>query len=212
MLLKERRYNLIFNELREILLNSNKDIGVLLNYDALIEPIKDKFESDELRYAIRHLVDKNFLEKISGGDIKLTKKGFDEWLFPLGQEDAKKIFISHATEDKIFAGKIKSCLEKLGFIAFLAHEDIPATAMWRDKLISELKTSGIFIALRTKNYAGKQYTEQECGFALALNKRILSLCVNTKSSEMGFCSEFQGKNFEDNNIDDITAYLKKQIT
>ncbi|MEA2065167.1 MAG: toll/interleukin-1 receptor domain-containing protein, partial [Patescibacteria group bacterium] len=205
MLLKERRYNLIFSAIREIIINSDKDIGVLINYDKLVETIKDKFNKDELRYAIRHLVYKNYLVSYNGklesySELKLTMKGFNEWLFPYGPEDSKKIFISYATDDKKLAGKIKCNMEKIGFTIFLAHEDIPAIAIWRDKLISELKTSGIFIALRTQNYTGRQYTEQECGFALALNKRILSLCISTKSSKMGFCSEFQGKYFNDDNI------------
>lgn len=218
MLLKERRYHLIFNAIKEIIINSDKDIGVLINSKEITDPIKDKFSNDELIYAIRHLVHRDYLETYNIPDdysqLLLTQKGFDEWLFPYGPEDPKKIFISHAIEDKILAVKIKLCAEKIGFSGFVAHEDIPATDKWRDKLISELKTSGIFIALRTENYTGKQYTEQECGFALAFDKRILSLCIGTKPSEMGFCSEFQGQSFKNdsNLVDNISQYLKKQFT
>lgn len=80
---------------------------------------------------------------------------------------------------------------------------------WRDRIISDLKTCSIFIALRTENYIRKEYTEQECGFALAMNKRILSICLNTELSEMGFCSEFQGVKLSDQK--EIFDYLKKQL-
>jgi hypothetical protein len=91
---------------------------------------------------------------------------------------------------------------------FLAHEDIEPTAKWRDKIISDLQSCSIFIALRTKDYLHKQYTEQECGFALALNKRILSLNIGVSTSEMGFCSEYQAKSFKPEEIDKIFGYRR----
>ena len=188
MKLKERRNFQVINSIRESLLDSEKDIEVLFSPMEFFSDIGKKFSEQELSYAVRYLN---------------------------GSDDRKKIFISHASEDKNLAGKIKEELEKIGFNVFVAHDDIPATEMWRDKIISELKVSSIFVALRTKLYSQKQYTEQECGFALALNKRILSLCIDIKSSEMGFCSDFQGKQFETKGKDDVTKqiidYLKAQL-
>jgi hypothetical protein len=63
----------------------------------------------------------------------------------------------------------------------------------------------------TKDYIQKQYTEQECGFALALNKRIMSICIGISTSQMGFCSEFQGANFEVGAEEKIFDYLEKQL-
>lgn len=217
MKLKERRYNLIFSRLRDIILDSDWDIGVHIPSHKLSRSLEKDFSKDEIVYATRHLIGKGYLEEasVSEGFI-LTRKGYEEWLFPEGSENPKRVFISHASEDRKVAVQLKIILESLGFTAFVAHEDIPATAEWRDKIISELKGSGVFIALRTINYVGKQFAEQECGFALALEKRILSLCVDTSTATMGFCAAFQGKTFKSRDgkipITQIGDYLKKQFT
>ena len=216
MKLKERRYNLIFSRLRDYILDSEWDIGVSFPTDKLSRNLVNDFGNDEITYAVRHLVGLGYVENDGSSNLILTSKGYEEWLFPDGLENPKKVFISHASEDKKTAMEIKKILEKLNFTAFVAHEDIPATAEWRDKLIAELKGSGIFLALRTPNYAGRQFAEQECGFALALEKRILSLCVDTKTSSMGFCAAFQGKPFKSKYgkipIELIGNYLRKQLT
>ena len=216
MKLKERRYNLIFSRLRDIILDSEWDIGVSMPSHKLSQVLEKDFGKDEITYAIRHLVSKEYVEDDGTTNLILTRKGYEEWLFPEGLENPKRVFISHASQDKKFAVRLKKLLEDFGFTAFVAHEDIPATAEWRDKIISELKGSGIFLALRTKNYIGKQFAEQECGFALALEKRILSLCIDTPTSSMGFCAAFQGKFFDLEAgkipVSKIGSYLKKQLT
>lgn len=212
MKLKERRNFQVINYIRDVLLDSDRDIGVSINLK-IFDDIKTKYSGEELIYALRYLKEKGYFSffRQDSGDYVLTVKGYDEWLFPDGPIDQKSIFISYAIEDKKFAGELKEFLEKEGFRAFLAHEDIEPAAKWRDKIISDLKSSNIFIALRTREYIKKQYTEQECGFALSLNKRILSICINVKSSEMGFCSEFQGANFEKLDKEKIFDYCKKQL-
>src|SRR3989339_1807608 len=197
MRLKERRNFQVSNRIRDILLDSEIDIGTLISED-LFYPLKIEFSDEEVTYALRYLRDKTYLDNYRGesSGYKLTLKGYEEWLFPNGPTNEKGVFVSYAIEDKILANQLKKHLEKLGLSVFLAHEDIEPTAKWRDRIISDLKTCAIFVALRTKTYIKKHYTEQECGFALALNKRILSICIDTEISEMGFCSEFQGVEFK----------------
>lgn len=212
MLLKERRHNIVTESIKELLLNSNKDVGVFIHDQELIVPLKNKFDEEQVAYTLRHLAGKEYFTQTAGG-YYLSQKGFDEWLFPNGQVESNKIFLSHASEDRVMAAEIKEELEKNGFNVFVAHDDIPGTEEWREKILSELKISEIFIALRTKNYSKKSFTEQECGFALAMGKRILSLCVDSSPSEMGFCSAFQGHGFKDEDglIDSIVVYCKKQL-
>jgi len=215
--MKERRYFLIMNKIRENLMNSQKFIDVLLSSKLdLICSLEKEFDQDELAYTLRYLVRKGYLDCHGNThdfeNLKLTIKGFDEWLFPRGVANHQKIFLSHASEDKKLANELKIQLEKDNFIVFVAHDDIPGTEEWRDKIISELETCGIFLAFRTSKYCGKSYTEQECGFALALNKRILSICIDIKPSDLGFCSAFQGKQFKKNeSIIEIAKYCKKQL-
>lgn len=218
MKLKERRHYQIMHRIRDILMESEKFIGVMINSKDLTQPLSDDYSSDELSYTIRLLVHKGYLDPYQNASqlqsVTLTVKGFDEWLFPYGQEDTNRIFFSYAHEDKVLAEKIKEQIEQKGFSVFLAHKDIKPTAEFRDKIISELTSCGIFIALRTKNYS-KQYTEQECGFALAMKKKILSLCIDTTPSDMGFCGVYQGHKFtikeETQLINEITEYCLRQL-
>jgi hypothetical protein len=217
MKLKERKPYLIMEHMRDILLESDKDIGVLINpVDFFYRPLGNgKFTMQECQYTIRYLVQKGYMESNYSNpddlsEIKLTAKGFEEWLFPDGHENPNKIFLSHATKDKRMAGLIKESLEP-DFSVFLAHDDIEGTAKWRDRILSEMKTSGIFLALRTENYKNAQYTEQECGFALAMGKRMLCVCIGTKASEMGFCGEYQGFTCEDGSPEKIADYCRKQF-
>lgn len=200
----------VINRMREMLLDSDRDIGVLINSD-FFKKLEEEYSFDEVHFSLKYLIGKGHLDYYPGGGYQLTSEGYDEWLFPSGPIDEKSVFLSYAVEDKILAGKLKKVLEESGLRVFLAHEDIEPTAKWRDKIISDLKASNVFLVLRTKNYIGKQYTEQECGFALALGKRILSLSIDTKSSEMGFLSEFQGAAFKAGEEEKIFAFCIKQL-
>ena len=216
MKLKERRYNLVIHKVREWLLDSSSEIGATIHTDKIKRGITE-FAKEEINGAIKHLMGKEYLDPCDETDkstlerIKLTSKGIEEWIFPEGYDNQKRIFLSHASEDKKLAGQIKEGLEQMGFEIFIAHEDIPGTVEWRDRIIAELSTCGIFFALRTKTYNGKPYTEQECGFALAFKKRILTIFVETNPGDAGFCEAFQGKKFQITDIEDIMKYCTKQL-
>lgn len=214
MKLKERKMFQVVNRMRDVLMDSELDIGVRLDPEEEFFAIEEEYSEEEMNYAVRYLEGKGYLELYQPGvlgEYKLTVKGYEEWLFPTGPVDEKSIFVSYATKDAAFAGKLKERLETVGLRVFLAHEDIEPTAEWRDRLISDLKTCSIFIVLRTKNYLNRPYTEQECGFALALDKRILSICVGTDPSKMGFCSAFQAVSFKEGEEEEVFEYCKKQF-
>ena len=212
MRLKERRTFQIINRIRDILLDSESDIGVLV-YRGVFEELDTEFSKDEVTYTLRYLDGKGYftLREDKAGYV-ITAKGYDQWIFPDGPAIANSVFVSYAVKDKKLAGDLKYELEKVGIVVFLAHEDIEPTEKWRDKIISDLKSSTTFIALRTKNYLGRPYTEQECGFALALNKRILTISIDTGSEDMGFCSEFQGEKFKSGDESKIFEFCKKQLS
>jgi hypothetical protein len=85
-LLHQRRYSEVGNEMRDILRNSEKDIGVMINAETFfLKPLTCKgFSSDEVWYTIRGLIEKGFLSFWDGSsdnyeEIKLTQKGRDNW-------------------------------------------------------------------------------------------------------------------------------------
>ncbi len=215
MKLRDRRYHLVFNHLREYLLDSEKDVGVVITRTEIHNALKARFpdlSSEEITYGVRHLAAKGFLEATDMSDYTLTQTGIDQWIFPMEGIDPKKVFLSYAIEDKVLAGKIKKGLEP-DFFVFVAHDDINGGAEWKDVIISNLKNSTAFLALRTESYAKKSATEQESGFALALDKRIITLGVGTSLSDAGFCSHLQGHKFEisPDPAEKIIAYCRKQL-
>lgn len=218
MKLKERRHYQVMKEMREILLDSIKDVGVSIQNTELIKPLEEKFENDELVYTWRLLHYKGYLKNYAGGGQNydagetgyLTEKGFTEWLFPLGPENPRKAFISFADVNKGMAGSLRDGLKDCFDEIFLSHESIPVGYIFRDRLISELTTSGVFIALRTGEYSKANYTEQECGFALALNKRIVCIWLGTDPEKTGFCGAHQGKKFKaDEDIQNIVTWCRQ---
>jgi hypothetical protein len=211
MKLRERRIFPVINKIRDFLMESDKDIGVLVD-TVLFRKIEEEFSTEEVSYALRYLDGKGYFTRRSdGAGFILTSKGYEDWLFPGGHINPNGVFVSYSVKDAKLAGSLKRELEKEGLKVFLAHEDVEPTEKWRDKIISDLKSSRIFIALRTKNYLGRPYTEQECGFALALNKRILTISIDTESEDMGFCSEFQGQKFKSGENSKIFEFCKKQL-
>jgi len=201
----------VINRIRDFLMDSDRDIGVLVDTTSF-KHINTEFSDEEVTYALRYLDGKNYFKLRSDrAGYVITPEGYERWLFPEGHINPKSVFVSYAIKDKKLAGNLKVELEKNGLKVFLAHEDIEPTEKWRDRIISDLKSSRTFIALRTKNYCGRPYTEQECGFALALNKRILTIFIGTSTDDMGFCSEFQGEKFEEVEEQKIFEFCKKQL-
>src|SRR5262245_223111 len=101
MKLKERRLFAVISKIRDLLIDSDKDIGVLVNR-YFFDSLDRDFSEDEVTYALRYLDGKDYfkIRAIDHAGYVLTAKGYDEWLFPDGQIDPKKIFLSYAIADK----------------------------------------------------------------------------------------------------------------
>lgn len=214
------------NDLRQWFLDSELNIGVffdaspkntqLHNYLVLV----CGFTWDEIVYGLRYLREKGWLDYYPphgsthhAESLTLTKEGFEEWIFPdgAGPGDPKRIFLSYNTDDKIFAGNLKKYIESHSKLSvFLAHDDIEIGAISRDRMLAELRTCRTFVALRKPGYS-TPYTEQECGFAVALGKRVISLCIGG-DFDMGFLSDVQGKGLNESiTVEELGEYLLKQL-
>src|SRR3989338_6287618 len=103
MKLKEKRYHLVINYIKEWLLNSDKFIGVTITTEKI--PLKSQgFTPEVILGSLRYLLGKGYFEPCSKSDelsldsVKLTQQGMDEWLFHEGLENHKRIFLSHASK------------------------------------------------------------------------------------------------------------------
>lgn len=102
-----------------------------------------------------------------------------------------KIFLSYSHLDKRLAGKIKTYLRQYGLKVFLAHDDIEPSEEWADKILEELRDCDVFMPILTKHFNKSNWTDQETGCALILNKLILPLKGDVDPH--GFISRYQAR-------------------
>lgn len=103
--------------------------------------------------------------------------------------DSIRIFISYSTRDKEAVGALKQHLELFGFEVFIAHDDIGAGLEWQDEIITHLERSDVFVPVLTGRFHDSEWTDQEVGMALALNKLIIPVKISV--TPYGFMGRFQ---------------------
>lgn len=107
-----------------------------------------------------------------------------------------RVFLSYSSKDKKLVGDIKQSLESLGFEVFLAHEDIEPSLEWQEEIIKNLRTCDIFIPIVNENYKKSNWTDQESGFAVALEKLVVPIDVGLVP--YGFIGKYQALKLGDN--------------
>jgi len=100
-----------------------------------------------------------------------------------------KPFISYSHKDRALAREVKDQLGHFGLQAFLAHEDIKPSAAWVTTIQAELRGCDPFLPLLTNNFPRSEWTDQESGVALGLDKLIVPLRVDI--IPYGFVGAFQ---------------------
>ncbi|MFA4888772.1 MAG: toll/interleukin-1 receptor domain-containing protein [Candidatus Omnitrophota bacterium] len=126
------------------------------------------------------------------------------------------IFVSYSHKDRNIAGQIKESLEYLGFDVFLAHEDIKPSTEWQERILKELRTRDVFLAVLTDEFRGSEWTGQETGIAFAADKLIIALKVSI--DPFGFISKFQALKFNKDIVSETSREIihtiaeKKDIT
>ena len=79
------RYSEVENKIKDILRNSDKNIGVLIQVDNFFvkKLISEGFLHEEVIYTVRRLKGRGYFDYFNGedeNDLTLTIKGVDEWL------------------------------------------------------------------------------------------------------------------------------------
>jgi hypothetical protein len=105
------------------------------------------------------------------------------------QRNLIRIFFSYSNEDKKAVGRLKELLERVGFEVFLAHEDIEPCSEWQTEILKYLKNCDVFIPFLSNNFKNSNWTDQETGIAISLDKFIVSLQVDLPP--YGFAGRYQ---------------------
>ncbi|WP_159079850.1 toll/interleukin-1 receptor domain-containing protein [Methyloceanibacter sp. wino2] len=110
------------------------------------------------------------------GDLGIDAAG-TESNAPANWRDTKlfRLFISHISQEKVKATRLKECLATYGISGFVAHDDIHPTLEWQDEITRALFHMDAFIAMHTRGFSASTWTQQEVGFAVARGVKIVSL-------------------------------------
>src|SRR5262249_47275885 len=88
----------------------------------------------------------------------------------------------------------KYSLGSYGIAAFLAHEDIQPSEEWQDEISHRLHACEVFFPLLTDSFKSSDWTDQETGIAVALNKIIVPLKATL--DPYGFIARYQAQSLE----------------
>jgi len=86
-----------------------------------------------------------------------------------------RLFVSHISTHKDRATRLRECLTPYGVAAFVAHEDIEPTLDWQNQIERALHVMDAFLAIHTPGFSKSNWTQQEVGFAVAKDVKIISL-------------------------------------
>jgi hypothetical protein len=110
-------------------------------------------------------------------------------------EGVAKVFISHIHQERIFAGELKRVLNgRYNLAAFVAHDDVKPSRVWRDSIKLALSSCDFFVALLHPGFHRSQWCDQEVGWALARDIPIFPIRPappESRSTEDGFLEEHQ---------------------
>lgn len=110
--------------------------------------------------------------------------------------DRINAFIGHSARQKVLAGRFKVCLVNYcGYDSFLAHEDIPGSALWEEEIIKGIENADFFIPLLSEEFKSSNFTDQEIGIAVALKKKIIPIMLDD-INPYGFINKYQGLQYK----------------
>jgi hypothetical protein len=143
------------------------------------------------KFALKDASDSTLLEIASELDLKPVVASKVLALPPKNWQTASKlkIFISHISKDKDKAIRLKTCLLAYAMDGFVAHQDIHPTLEWQVEIERALRNMDAFIAIHTKGFSESIWTQQEIGFAVARDVKIISLKMGEDPT--GFISKHQ---------------------
>lgn len=134
--------------------------------------------------------------------------------YPKNWEDETglKAFISHRSNIKDSAHRLKNSLKSHNISGFVAHDDIAPAREWQEQIEKALNTMDIFISIHCKDYSQSEWCQQEMGFAIARNVDIIPIKGKTKNGDIlpnGFAGKIQA--MTPKNLNDLTNKIVNTV-
>ena len=101
-----------------------------------------------------------------------------------------RIFLSHKVSDKVNVAMLSNRLSLFGISAFVAHKDIKPTKVWQEEIENALCSMHALVALVGDNFHTGNWTDQEVGFALGRNVKVISVKL-ANTDPKGFIAKSQ---------------------
>ena len=120
-----------------------------------------------------------------------------------------RLFVSHISKDKDKAMRLKETLASHKISAFVAHEDIEPTLIWQDEIERGLYAMDAMVTVHTPGFSLSHWTQQEIGFALGRNVKIISLRMGEDPS--GFLSKQQALSRRNRKAEKISEEIVKLL-
>jgi CHC2 zinc finger/TIR domain len=121
-----------------------------------------------------------------------------------------RLFVSHISQHKDKAARLKGCLDCFAINAFVAHDDILPTLDWQSEIERALATMDAFLAMHTDGFSESCWTQQEIGYAVCRRVKIISLKMGNEDPA-GFISKHQALPRQGRSAEAIAKHLNELL-
>ena len=112
-----------------------------------------------------------------------------------------RVFVSHISENKANAGRLKGSLERYGISSFVAHDDIEPTKEWQREIEDALFSMDGLIAILAPGFNRSNWTNHECG--VAIGREVIVVPIMFGKNPHGLIGKFQGVKAKDRSLADV---------
>ena len=116
---------------------------------------------------------------------------------------ARTAFVSYSVEKKREGGSVKECLGRFGYECFLAHEDLHVSEEWKHRILEELGTADVFVALLSKEFMASKWCGQELGFIVSRPEVLVVPISLDGTMPYGFIEHLHGIRVDGVNLDAV---------
>ena len=104
----------------------------------------------------------------------------------------RRAFVSYSVEKKEAGGAVKECLSRFGYECFLAHEDLQVSEEWKRRILEELGSADVFVALLSEEFLASKWCGQELGFIVSRPDVLVVPLSLDGTMPYGFIEHLQG--------------------
>ena len=106
------------------------------------------------------------------------------------RKDCFRLFLSHLSEERRYAGELQEELFQFGVSCFVAHKDIEPTKEWLEEIETALATCDALLGLVSPGFHESKWTDQELGYAMG--RQLLVATAPLRSRPPGVCWAIPG--------------------